>query len=61
MIAIVAAIALAADTPEVRVGSKAFTEGVILGDQPEWQAARAAVSQLMERYAQGASPRLRPQ
>jgi hypothetical protein len=34
-------------------------DGVILGDQPEWQAARAAVSQLMERYAQGASPRLR--
>jgi hypothetical protein len=28
-------------------------EGVILGDQPEWQAARQAVSQLMERYAQG--------
>jgi hypothetical protein len=34
-------------------------DGVILGDQPEWQAARAAVSQLMERYAQGAGPRLR--
>ena len=29
------------------------TEGVILGDQPEWQAARVAVSQLMERYAAG--------
>ena len=29
------------------------TEGVILGDQPEWQAARVAVSQLMERYATG--------
>jgi hypothetical protein len=28
-------------------------EGVILGDQPEWQAARVAVSQLMERYALG--------
>ena len=28
-------------------------DGVILGDQPEWQAARQAVSQLMERYAQG--------
>jgi hypothetical protein len=29
------------------------TEGVILGDQPEWQAARVAVSELMERYATG--------
>ncbi len=28
-------------------------EGVILGDQPEWQAARTAVSELMERYAAG--------
>ena len=25
----------------------------IFGDQPEWQAARIAVSELMERYAQG--------
>jgi len=25
--------------------------GVVLGDQPEWAAARFAVSQLMERYA----------
>ena len=25
--------------------------GVIFGDQPEWAAARLAVSQLMERYA----------
>ncbi len=25
--------------------------GVIFGDQPEWAAARAAVTQLMERYA----------
>jgi hypothetical protein len=24
--------------------------GEIFGDQPEWQAARAAVSELMERY-----------
>lgn len=32
----------------------------ILGDQPEWQAARTAVSELMERYARGAGPRLRP-
>jgi hypothetical protein len=28
-------------------------DGVILGDQPEWQAARAAVTELMERYAIG--------
>jgi hypothetical protein len=35
------------------------SDGVILGDQPEWQAARTAVSQLMERYAQGAGPHLR--
>ena len=35
-------------------------DGVILGDQPEWQAARVAVSELMERYARGAGPRLRP-
>ena len=28
-------------------------DGVILGDQPEWQAARTAVTELMERYAQG--------
>ena len=28
-------------------------DGVILGDQPEWQAARVAVSELMERYATG--------
>lgn len=27
------------------------TTGMIFGDQPEWAAARAAVSQLMERYA----------
>lgn len=26
-------------------------DGVILGDMPDWAAARAAVSQLMERYA----------
>jgi hypothetical protein len=26
-------------------------EGVVFGDQPEWAAARAAVTQLMERYA----------
>jgi hypothetical protein len=26
-------------------------DGVIFGDQPEWVAARAAVSELMERYA----------
>jgi hypothetical protein len=25
----------------------------IFGDQPEWQAARTAVSELMERYAKG--------
>lgn len=29
------------------------TDATILGDQPEWQAARAAVSELMERYASG--------
>ena len=29
----------------------------ILGDQPEWQAARAAVSELMERYHRGSVPR----
>jgi hypothetical protein len=29
----------------------------ILGDQPEWEAAREAVSQLMERYHRGAVPR----
>ena len=28
-------------------------DGVILGDQPEWQAARAAVSDLLERYGAG--------
>ena len=28
-------------------------DGVILGDQPEWAAAREAISELMERYAQG--------
>jgi hypothetical protein len=28
-------------------------DGVILGDQPEWAAARTAVSELMERYALG--------
>jgi hypothetical protein len=28
-------------------------DGVILGDQPEWAAARTAVSELMERYAIG--------
>ncbi len=28
-------------------------DGEILGDQPEWQAARGAVSELMERYAAG--------
>ena len=27
--------------------------GLILGDQPEWQAARIAVSGVMERYARG--------
>jgi hypothetical protein len=27
--------------------------GVVFGDQPEWAAARAAVSDLMERYATG--------
>ena len=27
----------------------------IFGDQPEWQAARAAVSELMERYHRGAA------
>lgn len=27
------------------------TTGMIFGDQPEWAAARAAVSELMERYA----------
>ncbi len=29
----------------------------IFGDQPEWQAARAAVSELMERYHHGSPPR----
>jgi len=29
----------------------------IFGDQPEWQAARAAVSELMERYHRGAPAR----
>ena len=29
--------------------------GVVFGDQPEWAAARAAVSALMERYADGSS------
>jgi hypothetical protein len=29
----------------------------ILGDQPEWQAARAAVSELMEQYHRGSVPR----
>ena len=29
------------------------TDGGILGDQPEWAAARTAVSELMERYADG--------
>ncbi len=28
-------------------------DGVILGDQPEWQAARTAIGELMERYAAG--------
>lgn len=28
-------------------------QGAIFGDQPEWQAARAAVTELMERYAAG--------
>ena len=28
-------------------------DGEILGDQPEWAAARTAVSELMERYAAG--------
>jgi hypothetical protein len=28
-------------------------DGVILGDQPEWAAAREAISELMERYARG--------
>ena len=28
-------------------------DGEILGDQPAWQAARSAVSELMERYAAG--------
>ena len=27
--------------------------GLILGDQPEWQAARSAVCDVMERYAEG--------
>ena len=26
---------------------------IVFGDQPEWAAARAAVSDLMERYAKG--------
>lgn len=30
----------------------------VLGDQPAWQAARAAVADLMERYHRGRSPRL---
>jgi hypothetical protein len=29
----------------------------IFGDQPEWQAARAAVTDLMERYHRGSAPR----
>jgi hypothetical protein len=29
----------------------------IFGDQPEWQAARAAVTDLMERYHRGSTPR----
>jgi hypothetical protein len=29
------------------------TSGDVFGDQPEWAAARAAVAQLMERYAAG--------
>src|SRR5829696_6071851 len=29
--------------------------GHILGDQPEWQAARGAVSELMERYHRGST------
>jgi hypothetical protein len=29
------------------------SDGLILGDQPEWQAARVAVTELMERYAAG--------
>ena len=29
----------------------------IMGDQPEWQAARAAVTELMERYHRGMVPR----
>ncbi len=28
-------------------------DGEILGDQPEWRAARTAVTELMERYAAG--------
>jgi hypothetical protein len=28
-------------------------DAVIMGDQPEWEAARTAVSELMERYAAG--------
>ena len=32
---------------------------VILGDQPAWQDARAAVSQLMERYHRPRHPRSR--
>lgn len=29
----------------------------IFGDQPEWQTARAAVTELMERYHRGSAPR----
>ena len=28
-------------------------DGDIFGDQPDWKAARAAVVELMERYARG--------
>lgn len=33
------------------------TNAVILGDQPAWQEARAAVTKLMERYHRAAHPR----
>ena len=32
-------------------------DGEIFGDQPEWAAARAAVAELMERYAAGVADR----
>jgi hypothetical protein len=33
-------------------------DGEIFGDQPEWAAARSAVTELMERYALGRSARM---